>query len=87
MAPCCILTIKALKKTFATTSARPFFFSYMEHPLKPLQRIEEVVVEVFWSNFVTLKTSARRCSPCSDIFEHIMNHNLIFVPLVPCDVL
>jgi hypothetical protein len=44
----------------------------MEHPLKPPQSIEEVVVEVFLKilpNFITLKTftktSTRRHSPCS----------------------
>jgi hypothetical protein len=64
------------KETSPTTSSCPIFFSYMEHPLKPLLKplhpIDEVVVEVFFKNFphfVTLKTSTKtfsiRCSPCS----------------------
>jgi hypothetical protein len=49
----------------------------MEHllkpSLKPLQPIEEVVAKFFLKilpNFVTLKTSTRRCSPCSALLEH-----------------
>jgi hypothetical protein len=40
----------------------------MEHPLKPLLQIVEVVVEVFLKilpNIITLKTSTTRCFPCS----------------------
>jgi hypothetical protein len=46
----------------------------MEHSLKPIQQIEEVVAEDFLkilANFATLKTftktSTRRCSPCNEI--------------------
>jgi len=51
----CVLKIKALGKK--------------KTPLQPLQPIEEVVAKVFLKilpNFVTLKTSSRRCSSCSE---------------------
>jgi hypothetical protein len=63
------------KKTSTTTSFHPNVFGYMEHSLKPLQPIEEVVVEVFFffnfPNFVTLKNSSRRCFSCSVLFKNM----------------
>jgi hypothetical protein len=48
------------KKPLLQPPPAQIFFSYIEHLLKPLQPIEEVVAEVFlkiFPNFVTLKTS------------------------------
>jgi hypothetical protein len=53
------------KKTFTKTSIHLMFFSYMEHLLKPLYPIEEVITEFFLkilTNFVTAKTSAKICA-------------------------
>jgi hypothetical protein len=52
---------KSTEKNICYNLCPPNFFIYREHPLKPLQPIEEVVANIFlnfFPNFVTLKSSA-----------------------------